>query len=72
MPTLTIDFTAPHATRLAAAYGAKMGLSGPCNMAEFKAYLMKEFRSEVLAYETREAYNAAIAAAQVPSPIDPT
>ena len=73
MPTLTINFTADQASRIAAAYGDKIVHGGaPLTMAQFKAHLIAEMKSTVLSYETRQAHRAAVAAAPKPASIDPT
>ena len=72
MPTITIDLTGPQATRVAAAYGNYLELGAPADMAQFKAHIIKEIQNTVLAYEHREAINAAVAAVVPPASIDPT
>jgi hypothetical protein len=72
MPTVTIDLTGPQAARVADAYGDKLGLGVPVNMAQFKAHLIEEIKGVVRGYEHRVAINAAVAAVAPPEPIDPT
>ena len=75
MPTLTLDFTAEHATRAAAAFGKAMGtvdedgIPRPANMAEVRAHVRMYIVGLTLAYERRAA---AVAAEDGIGEIDPT
>ena len=70
MPTLTIDFTAPVATRLETAYGSFLGLGRDATQAEIKADLIEHMKRVVKGQERdagREASDASL-----PADIDAT
>ena len=77
MPTLTIDVTAPHATRVAAAVGKLLNLMDTATppapraatMAEVKAWVIDYIKGMTLAQE--RAVAADVAAVAV-TPVDPT
>ena len=77
MPTLTIDFTAPQAARIAAAYGKELGLvddtdpENPvprdANMAEVKHKVIQQIKGVVFRQE-----RAALVAAVAVDELEPT
>ncbi len=69
MATLTITTTAPQDSRIAPAFGSRLGLAGNANAAQVKAEVIQFIRSVVQDYEIRVA---AKAAADAVTTIDPT
>ena len=53
MPTLTINTTTTQATRIAVAYGSKLGLNRNATAAEIKQAVISEIRQVVRSYEHR-------------------
>lgn len=70
MATLTITTAGPQDARIAAAFGAKLGLEGNANGAQIKADIVAYVKGVVQSYESQQAAIAA-ANAVVPMP-DPT
>ena len=70
MPTMTITTTADQATRIAAAYGAKLNADGsPASAEQVRQDVIEHLRNVVRSYETAQA---AAAAADAVGSIDPT
>lgn len=67
MPTMSITTTAPQASRVAAAFGNKLGLGRNATEAEIKAATIDFLRAVTLNYEYEQA-RAAISS----TPLDPT
>jgi len=67
MPSLTITTTAEQASRLASAYGAKLGLGRDATQAEVKAALIAEMKSVVRSYEAERAHRSVV----IPADIEP-
>jgi len=63
MATLTINFTAPNATRLQNALQESLALEDPATLADLKEYVMLDLRQLVRTSERRVA-----AAAATPGP----
>ena len=68
MATLTINTTAPQDTRIASAFGSRLGLAGNANAAQVKSEVISFIREVVRDYEIRVA---AKAAADAVTEIDP-
>lgn len=60
MATITINTQASHDTRIATAFGAKLGLPGNASAAQIKADVVQYIRNTVLAYEKEQARIAAL------------
>lgn len=67
MPTLTIDFTAPQATRIAEAFKTALGVE-TFTMADYKAWVIEHTKDVVREQEKR----VAVAAIPPPASFDPT
>lgn len=70
MGTLTITTTGAQDSRIAPAFGAKLGLPGNANGAQIKADIVAYIKNIVHGYETQQA-SVTAANAVVPMP-DPT
>ena len=70
MATLTITTTGAQDARIAAAWGAKLGLPGNASAAQIKADIIRHIQAIVHSYETKRDADAA-ANAVVPM-TDPT
>lgn len=55
MPTLTITTTGPQAARIAAAYGAVLGLGRNATEPEVKAEVIRHLRAVVISQEQQTA-----------------
>ena len=67
MPTLTIDFTAPQATRIAAAFKTALSVEN-FTMADYKQWVIDQTKHLVHQQEKRSA----VAALPAPGTFDPT
>lgn len=68
MPTFSITYTAAEGTRIANAYGDKLGLGQAATQTQVKAALVAEVKSVVRGFEAAQAYKAVT----IPADVEPT